>query len=71
MGNLIDRASTGVVRDFVNIGIRSIRTGVFNLADLAIATGAVIVLCSYQRRRDGRGDTALRAPAREPGGGTR
>ena len=51
IGNLIDRAGTGVVRDFLNLGIGSIRTGVFNLADLAITTGLAIVLYSYQSRR--------------------
>ena len=42
--NLIDRIfRNGLVRDFLNVGIRNLRTGVFNLADVAL-TGGVIVL---------------------------
>ena len=44
ISNLIDRIfRNGLVRDFLNIGIGNIRTGVFNLADVAL-TGGVIVL---------------------------
>ena len=55
VGNLVDRVSAGVVRDFINMGIGSIRTGIFNLADLAITVGTVIVLCSWGGRRSGPG----------------
>ena len=42
--NLIDRIfRNGLVRDFLNVGIGNLRTGVFNLADVAL-TGGVIVL---------------------------
>jgi signal peptidase II len=50
VGNLIDRASAGVVRDFINIGVGSIRTGIFNVADLAITIGAVVLLLSTRGR---------------------
>src|SRR5262245_34793030 len=53
VGNLIDRLNAGVVRDFINIGIGSIRTGVFNMADLAITAGVVVVL--WSRRSDEAG----------------
>ena len=44
IGNLIDRAfDDGVVVDFLNVGIGWLRTGIFNVADMAI-TGGVIVL---------------------------
>jgi signal peptidase II len=40
MSNLIDRLTyDGTVIDFLNIGIGNLRTGVFNLADLAIICG--------------------------------
>jgi signal peptidase II len=40
VGNLIDRiCNEGRVIDFMNIGIDSLRTGVFNVADLALSTG--------------------------------
>ena len=41
-GNLIDRIfNRGSVIDFMNMGIGSIRTGVFNLADIAITIGTI------------------------------
>lgn len=49
VGNLIDRiAHQGRVIDFLNMGIGSLRTGVFNIADLAITCGALcyaLLLC--------------------------
>ncbi len=40
IGNLIDRIlRDGLVTDFVQIGIGSLRTGIFNLSDLAIVLG--------------------------------
>jgi signal peptidase II len=44
VGNLIDRVAFGAVRDFLNLGIGTVRTGIFNVADVAITTG-VVVLC--------------------------
>lgn len=44
VGNLIDRvAYDGTVVDFVSIGLGGFRTGIFNLADVAITTGVLIV----------------------------
>ena len=41
-GNLVDRIfNEGRVIDFMNIGIGPIRTGVFNIADIAITIGAI------------------------------
>lgn len=41
IGNLIDRIFlSGHVTDFLNIGIGSLRTGIFNIADVAIMIGA-------------------------------
>ena len=42
VGNLIDRLALGVVRDFMNVGIGPVRTGIFNVADLAVTTGVAI-----------------------------
>ncbi len=40
LGNLIDRAlRSGRVTDFVSIGIGPLRTGIFNVADVAIVVG--------------------------------
>jgi signal peptidase II len=42
-GNLIDRVFRGSVTDFVNLGIGHLRTGIFNVADVAVTTGAIIM----------------------------
>lgn len=44
LSNLIDRiAYGGRVVDFLNVGIGSIRTGIFNVADMAITAGAILL----------------------------
>lgn len=44
-GNLIDRlVNDGAVVDFVSLGIGSLRTGIFNVADVAITAG-FLLLC--------------------------
>lgn len=42
LGNLIDRLALGAVRDFLNLGIGPVRTGIFNVADVAVTSGVVI-----------------------------
>jgi len=42
--NLLDRVAFGSVVDFVNLGVGSVRTGIFNVADMAIMLGAFIVV---------------------------
>jgi signal peptidase II len=45
VSNLIDRiAYDGCVIDFLNVGIGPLRTGIFNLADMAITFGALFML---------------------------
>lgn len=45
--NLYDRiVNNGAVIDFLNIGLGSIRTGVFNIADVAIVVGGIILFFS-------------------------
>src|SRR4051812_37053201 len=39
VSNLIDRIAIGTVIDFMNVGIGSLRTGIFNVADVAIMAG--------------------------------
>lgn len=51
VSNLIDRIiNDGAVIDFMNIGIGSLRTGVFNVADMAIMGGLGIILFSSHAR---------------------
>src|SRR5262252_2401102 len=50
--NLYDRiAYDGYVIDFMNVGIGWLRTGIFNVADMAITTGAILVLIGALRTR--------------------
>jgi signal peptidase II len=42
--NIYDRIAHGHVVDFMNMGIGSIRTGIFNFADVAIMLGLAILL---------------------------
>lgn len=45
ISNLIDRLLfDGRVTDFLNVGVGSFRTGIFNLADMAILFGAVLLI---------------------------
>ena len=45
ISNLIDRLLyDGRVTDFLNVGIGSLRTGIFNLADMAIMAGVLLLV---------------------------
>lgn len=44
VSNLIDRVRfNGTVVDFLNLGVRDFRTGIFNVADMLILAGAAIL----------------------------
>ena len=43
-GNLIDRVLYGRVRDFANLKVGPLSTGVFNVADMAITAGGIVLL---------------------------
>jgi signal peptidase II len=55
--NLIDRVLSGRVVDFLNVGIGPVRTGIFNVADVAlmVGIGCVIVGEVMDRRAADRG----------------
>lgn len=62
IGNLIDRVSNdGLVIDFLNVGVGSVRTGIFNVADIGVMFGAIMLffcLCvnpdlQYKRPNEG------------------
>ena len=62
IGNLVDRVQLGAVRDFLNLGIGPLRTGIFNVADMAITFGGIaLILIPFLRKR--------RRGARHSGGG--
>jgi signal peptidase II len=46
ISNWIDRALSGVVVDFLNVGVGWLRTGIFNVADVAIMMGIAIFVVS-------------------------
>ena len=47
--NLLDRFAYGTVVDFMNVGLGPVRTGIFNVADMAIMLGVGIVVFAGYR----------------------
>jgi signal peptidase II len=62
MGNLIDRIAHGAVVDFVSLGIGPLRTGIFNLADVAITAGLVLFLAAGARETEAQSVQAADEP---------
>ena len=51
VGNLWDRiARGGAVVDFLNLGIGPLRTGIFNVADIAIVAGGVLLAVGARKQ---------------------
>ena len=48
--NWVDRLVRGSVVDFMNIGVGPLRTGIFNVADMAIMVGVVVLLLAQSRQ---------------------
>jgi len=47
--NLVDRLTAGKVVDFLNVGLGPLRTGIFNVADMAIMLGVgIVVLAGFR-----------------------
>jgi signal peptidase II len=53
--NLLDRITRGSVVDFLSVGAGPLRTGIFNVADVAILLGGVFMVLDSGRRE--RADT--------------
>lgn len=52
LSNWIDRVARNYVVDFMNVGAGPIRTGIFNVADMAIMAGiAIFVLASHRTNK--------------------
>jgi signal peptidase II len=52
IGNLIDRVFYhNNVIDFLNIGVQNIQTGIFNIADVCITFGAILLAFLYMFRK--------------------
>ena len=52
IGNIYDRFLYGSVTDFLHIDFILFRTGIFNMADVSIMIGGIIVLISVLLRKD-------------------
>jgi signal peptidase II len=53
LGNLIDRVlHNGVVVDFMSVGIGRMRSGIFNLADVAILIGVFVLMLVTGKKPD-------------------
>ncbi len=48
--NWMDRVARGSVVDFINLGIGDVRTGIFNVADMALMAGVGIIVVWEVRR---------------------
>jgi signal peptidase II len=48
--NWLDRLVRGSVVDFINVGVGPLRTGIFNIADVAIMAGIGVLLIAELRR---------------------
>ncbi len=61
IGNLIDRVrSTRGVVDFLDFGLGSVRWPVFNVADIAVTVGAILLAISLWREEQGSAPDAER-----------
>jgi signal peptidase II len=50
--NLVDRLVWGSVVDFMNVGVGPLRTGIFNVADMAILLGVAIFVLTHRLGRE-------------------
>jgi len=48
-GNMIDRIATGEVLDFIDMGIGQYRWPTYNVADIAVTVGAVLLILGFMR----------------------
>lgn len=48
LSNVLDRLIRGQVIDFLNLGIGTLRTGIFNVADVALMLGLALVVLAHR-----------------------
>src|SRR5262249_38331871 len=58
LSNVMDRFSRGTVVDFMSVGVGGWTTGIFNVADVAIMCGCVLILIGQTIGLDQRGQMA-------------
>ena len=51
LANLLDRFLYGSVTDFLFMDFSILRTGIFNIADLSVTTGMVLILIATLKER--------------------
>ncbi|MFZ9976326.1 MAG: signal peptidase II, partial [Candidatus Limnocylindrus sp.] len=51
LGNLLDRITMGYVLDFIDLGLGALRFWTFNVADMGISFGILIILVAAIRSR--------------------
>lgn len=56
LGNLVDRLSTGLVVDFIDVGLGRWHWPVFNVADSAVSIGVVLFALTWPRRDPAPGE---------------
>lgn len=66
--NVVDRVAQGSVVDFINVGLGPIRTGIFNVADVALMMGLALIVLggtleTWATRRE---RSVLRRAAEQP-----
>jgi signal peptidase II len=66
MGNFLDRLFYGNVIDFIDIGIRNYRWPIFNVADIAVTAGVIMVLTFSMKKDGGNGRKAHFTRASSP-----
>jgi signal peptidase II len=66
VGNLMDRLTAGNVVDFIDVGIRSVRWPVFNVADSAVVIGAGILFVLMIREERAVREEQRRGAGTEP-----
>jgi signal peptidase II len=52
LGNLVDRVTTGLVVDFIDVGLSQLRFPVFNVADSAVTVGVALFALGWSRRQE-------------------
>jgi signal peptidase II len=65
--NWADRVVRGHVIDFINVGYGPLRTGIFNVADVAIMLGVGIVVIAELRRNQSVAPDSSKPTKQDPG----
>ncbi len=64
IGNLIDRALYGKVIDFLDVGFGTTRWPIFNIADIAVTIGMIILISVVLFEKDAQQEDNSELPAR-------